>query len=889
MRVILLAPDANQRQLVSDVLTRENHEVTAVESVADLLAARQSAGHVICVVAAKIVHREGLRLAEQLRPAGGDRRSMILALAGESGSERFRDLLAAGVDDVLTAPLEPEEVRLRVAIAEQRIRRGLRREHWFESLVAFGSTVYLVINRRGTVLYASPTITAISGWTADDLVGKRIFEFLLADEIDRGLQVLEGLIAKPGGSVQMRFRCWFRDGSAGVVDATAVNRLDDPLIEGIIITARDMTEQWAAESALQLSESRYRTLVETSLEGIGICDPDENLVFVNPALAAILGYERDQLVGMNLCQLTDETTFLNFRKATAMRRAGVSSRDEIYLYTRRGELRRFALSASPLLDNAGRFTGTMGLLIDITEQKRAEEKLRTSEQRYRLIAENVNDVIWTHQLLEPMAIPEILDESAASAFADRFVGQLRATYVSPSVNQMLGYGVAEAMALPLSGLMTADSFQRARRTVASALVASARSGIPAGLPKLLEIEYRTKDGGTRWGEITGTTLFDEQRRITGTLTVTRNITERKQVERALQESESRLRRLIVNMPDLVILVDRDARVHYANRGLGSLHPDGMDGHLQFDFLAEECHPACRNALAAALASGEVQMVEALDIFGSWWACRLVPLLDEELAPQVMIIGTDVTEQKLAAQEVRREQDLLRQLLELHEHDRRLLAFELHDGFAQQLTGAMMSLEAAVQWIASDPQKALGPVREATRLLRESIAESRRLVSGLRPPVLDQFGIVPAVEHLVESNQRQGQFEVEFISRGRPRRLASPLENAVFRIVQETLANARKHSRSDRAVVELCLADDGIRLSVRDWGIGFDVAKVQEERFGLRGVRERARLLGGSAEVASVPGQGTTVQVRLPMVERCSDDKSDAGDWPDGLGNNSVDF
>lgn len=884
MKVILLEPDSSVRQLVSDVLTGENHDVTAVESVAELLAVRQSAGHSIIVVAEEIVHREGLRLSQQLRAPGGNPNCMILALAGGGGACRYRDLLAAGVDDVLALPLTAEDVRLRAAIAEHRLRRGLRREHWFESLVALGSTVYLVIDRRGMVLYASPTVTTISGWTADDMVGKRVFEFLLADEIDRALRLLEEVAAKPGSRFQTLFRCWFRDGSVGIVEATAVNRLDDPLIDGIIITAKDMTGQWTAESALELSETRYRTLVETAREGIGICDPDENLVFVNPALAEILGYGREELAGINLCELTDEATFLKFRKATAERRAGASSRDEICLYTKRGALRRFALSATPLFDNSGHFTGTMGLLVDITERKRAEEKLRLSEQRYRLIAENVSDVIWTHQLHEPLEIPVTPVESEALGFAEQLLSRLHPTYVSPSVQQMLGYNVAEAMALPLDELLTPDSVLRARQTIASLLAANARSKIPAALPKLIEIEYRTKDGGTRWGEISGTTFFDDKGRIAGALTVTRNITERKRVERALRDSEFRLRRLIENMPDLVILVDRGAQIQYVNRAVGHLEPAKLLGLSGFSFMQEDCHKACQSALGAALASGEVQIVETQDIFGCWWSCRLVPLLDEGLTPQVMIICTDVTAQKRAAQEVLKEQDLLRQLLELHERDRKLLAFELHDGFAQQLTGAMMSLEAAGQLITSAPAKAVAPIRECTRLLRESIAESRRLVSGLRPPVLDQFGIVPAIEHLVDLNREEGNFEIEFVSRGRPRRLASPLENAVFRIVQETLANARRHSRSDRALVELCLADDGIRVSVRDWGIGFDVAKVHEERFGLRGVRERARLLGGCAEVASAPGEGTTVEVRLPMVERCLDVDSDtdADDWSDGL-------
>ena len=145
------------------------------------------------------------------------------------------------------------------------------------------------------------------------------------------------------------------------------------------------------------------------------------------------------------------------------------------------------------------------------------------------------------------------------------------------------------------------------------------------------------------------------------------------------------------------------------------------------------------------------------------------------------------------------------------------------------------------------------------------------MGGLRPPVLDQFGIVAAVEHLVELNHCEDQLAIDFVSRGRARRMASPLENAIFRIVQETLTNIRRHSSSRKALVELRLDDNCVSVDVRDWGTGFDLGKVREACFGLRGIRERARLLGGTAEIVSSPGEGTTVRVTLPMVAPPSDD------------------
>ena len=168
-------------------------------------------------------------------------------------------------------------------------------------------------------------------------------------------------------------------------------------------------------------------------------------------------------------------------------------------------------------------------------------------------------------------------------------------------------------------------------------------------------------------------------------------------------------------------------------------------------------------------------------------------------------------------------------------------------------------------------------RRGLRLLRESIEEARRLVSGLCPPVLDEFGIVAGIEHLVGTNQGDGGAKITFVSKGHFGRLAPSLENALFRIVQETIGNALRHSQSETIRVELAHDQRQIHLHVEDWGVGFDPQAVDESHFGLRGVRERARLLGGRAIIDSAAGQGTRISVRLPLVEAVPERTDPAGD------------
>ena len=153
------------------------------------------------------------------------------------------------------------------------------------------------------------------------------------------------------------------------------------------------------------------------------------------------------------------------------------------------------------------------------------------------------------------------------------------------------------------------------------------------------------------------------------------------------------------------------------------------------------------------------------------------------------------------------------------------------------------------------------------MLQQGHFEARRLIAGVRPPILDESGVLAAVAHLVNEERHQKGPHIELHSEVGFDRLAPIMENAIYRIVQEGLTNACTHSKSERVRVELVQHGDDLRIRIQDWGIGFDPGDFEEDRFGLAGIRERARLLGGSTTVESTLGQGTCITVELPLVMR----------------------
>jgi PAS domain S-box-containing protein len=225
---------------------------------------------------------------------------------------------------------------------------------------------------------------------------------------------------------------------------------------------------------------------------------------------------------------------------------------------------------------------------------------------------------------------------------------------------------------------------------------------------------------------------------------------------------------------------------------------------------------------------------------------------------------DITHRKRAEERQRQDQDFLRSLLKAHERDRQLLALDFHDGLMPKVTAAQYFLEAlAAQSLLTKPRDK-SDLKSALDLVQQAVVEGRRLLNGLRPLILDDEGIQLALEYLVAEQSEPGSFKIDLKQELGATRLDPSLEVTIYRIVQEALTNARRYSRSPKVEVRLSRQDDTLQLSIRDWGVGFDLQNIPSERLGLRGMRRRAALHGGEAIIESKPGAGTSILVRLPV-------------------------
>ena len=242
------------------------------------------------------------------------------------------------------------------------------------------------------------------------------------------------------------------------------------------------------------------------------------------------------------------------------------------------------------------------------------------------------------------------------------------------------------------------------------------------------------------------------------------------------------------------------------------------------------------------------------------------------------LAAEAATQQIAVREGRL-QDLVRRLQVAQEEERRRVAYEIHDGLAQVAASAHQHLQTFADYHAPESKTGREALGRTVELVQRTVREARRLIAGLRPTVLDDFGLATAIRLEVEALRGEG-WQVSYEEDLGDQRLASQIETALFRVAQEALTNVRKHAGRARVAVSLEQHDGLVRLEVRDWGRGFGVLGPQDrprpgERVGLLSMHERVALLGGHCTVNSQPGEGTQVIAEVPLTRLAGTGGKDA--------------
>lgn len=395
----------------------------------------------------------------------------------------------------------------------------------------------------------------------------------------------------------------------------------------------------------------------------------------------------------------------------------------------------------------------------------------------------------------------------------------------------------------------------------------------------LEFELVGLKGTRRWLETHAVPFHDEASGETRLLAVTRDITERRRAERALRESEQRFQAFMGNTPVRAWIKDSQLRYTYVNRAFEAEHgleAKNVIGRDDFEVFPEKAARYFRSddeqVLKGRLPVQQLRQPPGDRGRGPHWLVVKFPLADASGATGIGGISMDVTARVEAEENARRYaehvRDLVNRLVQAQEAERRRVADELHDLIGQNLTALGIDLQALKQQLQAGGDARATPRLDAmAALLDGTIDAIRGVMTDLRPAALEEFGLVSALRWYASQFAKRTGMKVATRSSGREVRLPPDQELALFRIAQEALTNAAKHSGGKSVDIAVSWRQGKLRLSVADDGRGFaDPEGARTARrggFGLPTMRERAEALGGALRV-EFPGPGTRIVVELPV-------------------------
>ncbi len=657
---------------------------------------------------------------------------------------------------------------------------------------------------------------------------------------------------------------------------------------GVVCHFYDLSERLRYEADLREAEERFRSTFEQAAVGIAHVSPDGHWLLVNERLCEITGYSRSELTELTFQQITHPDDLVD--DLSYLQRILDGELDHyamIKRYLRRdGGLIWVNLTVSLVREADGAPKYFISVVEDITERKRAEDALMTSEE---LLASTFSGVE------AAIAISKVINGG------DDF----RVLSVNRACVDRTGIPFESWKGSRFRDILPAEA--------ADAITERYREAVRNGSPVEYE-EKLTLPIGDIWALTTVTPLRDQNGDVTRVVATSIDISKRKAAEQALRESETRQRLALKAGGMGTWTMPLDGRRGWADErtlALFDVPADEWTGDIASLHSRRFPQDVEANSRTATDADGGTMWrsefrVQHRDGSIRWLAGVARIEYDQDGSPRMMRgIYFDVTERKQAEEELRRHREfleetvrertaelaaavsslqyenrqrriveeerqlLLARLVAAQEEERRRIAQDLHDQLGQQLTALNMKLDLALRSAAAGD--GTGHLSEARAMLRRIDDDVDALAWELRPAMLDDDGFLPALRRYVEDWSGRYRVRAEFWADDEmdaPGFLSSEAETNLYRITQEALNNIAKYAGASSVEVLLKRRGDVVVLLIQDNGAGFDVAGFGSKKLktmGLVGMRERAGLVGGTFQIESAPGEGTTVYVKVPLA------------------------
>ncbi len=764
--------------------------------------------------------------------------------------------------------------------AEDKVRLSeVRYRRLFETAL---DGVLLIDPATRKITDANPFMTKLLGYPHDQFVGKELFEIgLLKDEA-----ASQEMFQKLRRDREVRCEDLLLESRRGRHQQVAVvaNLYHENGHAVIQCNIRDITGRKLAEQEL----SEKARLLDLSHDAIVVRDVKGRIRYWNHGAEELYGWSRKEALG-KISHRLFHTEYLTPLKQLIeeLFRTGRWI-GELVHQTRDG--RRITVLVRKTLDrdSRGKPASVLENITDITERKQGEEALRASEERFRAAVGVVSSLIWTNNAKGLM-------EGEQPGWGN-FTGQ--------TLKEYQGYGWAKAVH-PHDAPPTVAAWKRA-----------------VAKKSIFEFEHRVRrrDGAWRLCSIRAVPVLNDDGQIREWVGVHTDITERKRAEEALSQSDEFNRSIIKSSPDCIKVLDLEGNLlsflHGAKDLLGIKDVRPYLNKSWVAFWKGQARQAARTAVQTAAAGGEGKFVGFFrTLLGEpkWWDVAISPILNAQgQFEQLLAVSRDITARREAEETQRRVEvlaasnrklhgeimrrqaveeslrkseqhqtqllaqshrlqeqlrQLSRQILTAQEDERLEISRELHDVIAQTLTGINVRLSGLRKEASRNTKGLDRNIARTQRQVEKSVDIVHQFARELRPAMLDDLGLIPALHAFMKSFTTRTGILTSLKAAAKVQQLDPARRTVLYRVAQEALTNVARHAKASRVDVSIKKLPGSVCMRIKDDGQSFDVERVLRTtgkgRLGLLGMRERVEMVGGCFEVESAPGQGTTIVAHLP--------------------------
>ena len=732
--------------------------------------------------------------------------------------------------------------------AEEALRASEQR---FRALVETTSDFVWEVDQNGFYTYANPKVKDLLGYDPEEVIGKTPFDLMPLDEAERIAKLFGDIVESGRAFATLENINLHKDGRRVVLETSGVPILDAKgNLVGYRGIDRDITERKLAEERLAEDRTLLRTLIDNLPDLIYAKHIDGRFVLANEAFVDFVGEATEQeIIGRTdfdffpgdqaIKYYADEQVVLNSGQPL------INKQEQVEDKARRG---RWVLSTkAPLRDGSGKIIGLVCLNRDITDSKRSQVALEESEKRHRTFIDQSVEAIYVYDLQS---------------------GQL--LEANPAFRSTLGYKAEDIPALRVSDFAGQDSkygYGHLHEILTDGAIA------------IEDRQWQRKDG----------TLIDVQTHAARirqggrdlVFVIGHDITEQKRAENALRESEERYRNLVENISEVYYVSDHRGSLVYGSPNLFSFTgytPQEIVGRSCTRLVAREDRRRVVDFYLGCASDGTIDTTcefRSRGKDGRYTWVEQSTRISRDKGGSVIEFRNVVRDITLRKDTEERLRQAARRIIEAQEAERKRVARGLHDSVSQLLSSARFRLASAGEKIFDQTHKSYHELDDSRALIEKAVQEIRRIIRNLRPAVLDDLGLLPALRTLCEEFRERANVTLNFGATPKPARLAPEIELALFRIVQEALNNIEKHSRATRVSVSIIQNEASLQIKVKDNGAGFDrVAACKKEGnlsgYGLHSMMERAASIGGKAEIRSAIDKGTEIIVCIPLngSKRC---------------------